>query len=470
MSPRAKPEASSSTTDASGLAPWIGAATLAALFSIGALANAQTVTLTPQEMKAQAMAAATAGQHRMALALLEALLHRDPKDFGAWLLSSRLWRDQGRTDLALTAARRASELADTDAEKFQSSLLVAQALATAERRTEAQLWLRWAAEQAPNEQARAVAMRDFRYVQSRNPLSIELTFDIAPTSNVNNGSSQDVVTLFGLPFALSGAAQALSGTRIAGGTELTWRLDASETRQSHLSLALFHQTYVLSDDAKARAPGTTGSDFAYTSAALTYQQQLSLGEGRGLWGWSLGAGRNWYGGTPLADYVSAGIDRTFRVGRADTLTLGAAVEYQDRLDGSNAWANAVEVTASYIHKTPARNQLRLDFGVEDSTSNDPSLDYTAWSVAAQYRLGKPVMNGVVTLVGGLEWRDFPVSPYTTTGREDLSARLGAEFLFYKVDYWGFAPVLTIEQNTRASDVDLYDSDTLSVKLGVRSVF
>lgn len=470
MSRRAKPEGSSSIARPAGACIRPLAALVLCTLGMASPAAAQTVTLSPQELKTQAMGAAAAGQHRMALAMLEALLKRDPNDFGAWLLSSRLWRDLGETDLALTAARRASELAGTEAQKFQSSLLVAQSLATAERRTEAQLWLRWAAQQAPNDRARAVAMRDFRYVRSRNPLSIQLTFDIAPTSNVNNGSSQDVVTLFGLPFVLSGAAQALSGTRIAGGTELTWQLEATETRQTDLSLALFHQTYVLSDAAKAQAPGATGSDFAYTSTALTYRQKLSLGDGRGLWGWSLGAGRNWYGGAPLSDYATAGLDRTFRVGKADTLTLGGSLQYQQRLDGSNAWANAIKLNASYVHKTPGRDQLRLDLGIEDSTSNDPNLDYTAWSVAAQYRLGEPVMNSVVTFVGGLEWRDFPVSPYTATGREDLSARLGVELLFHNVDYWGFAPVLTLEQNTRASDVDLYDSETFSVKLGVRSVF
>jgi hypothetical protein len=114
--------------------------------------------------------------------------------------------------------------------------------------------------------------------------------------------------------------------------------------------------------------------------------------------------------------------------------------------------------------------VRLDFAIETSSSNDSSLEYTAYSLAAQYQLGKPVMDTIVTFSGGVEWRDFPVSPYKAGGRADLSGRLGVELLFPKVDYWGFAPVLTMEQSLRHSDVDLYDSDTISVKLGIRSVF
>jgi hypothetical protein len=421
-------------------------------------------------MKARAVAAVQAGQKRMALALVEALLQRDAADFGTWLLASRLRRDMGDADGALQAARMASKLAKTDTQAYQSSMLVAQALSTAGRRTEAQLWLRWAAEQAPDARAKATALRDFRYVRSRNPLSIRLNIDVAPSSNINNGSSQDIVTLFGLPFQLSGAAQALSGTRIAGGAELKWRFDGTAARQSEAVLSTFHQSYVMSEEAKQQAPTASGSDFAYSSVALTFRQKLAPEPGRGYWTWELGGGRSWYGGSPYTDFVTAGLERTFRLGRSATLSLGGDVEVQNRLDGSNFWSEAVTLDAALFRRLPSRSQVRLDFAIETSSSNDSSLEYTAYSLAAQYQLGKPVMDTIVTFSGGVEWRDFPVSPYKAGGRADLSGRLGVELLFPKVDYWGFAPVLTMEQSLRHSDVDLYDSDTISVKLGIRSVF
>jgi hypothetical protein len=433
-------------------------------------AKAETVTLTPEALRAQAMAAAQAGQTDLALAYVEALLRRDPTDVAAHLIGSRARRDAGDTAGALAAARAASKYAKTDNEKFTSSLLVAQALATSGRRSEAQLWLRWAAQQAPDDRTRAVAMRDFRYVRSRNRLRVNLTFDVAPSSNVNNGSSEDIVTLFGLPFALSGAAQALSGTRYAGGAELTWRLAVTERQQSHAVMSLFHQTYSLSSEAKAQAPGAEGSDFAYSSAQFGFRQKLSAGEGRGLWGWDVTLGRNWYGGGPLADFGEVGVERTLRVGERATLTFGGDVAYQQRLDGSDDWARAVTLDAAWSRRNGRGDQLRLDVAVEDSTSNDFGLDFTAWSVGAQYRLGKPVMNSVVTFSAGVELRDFPVTPYKAGGREDLSGRLGLELFFPKADYWGFAPVVSLQGSFRESDVDLYDNETISVGIGIRSAF
>lgn len=269
-----------------------------------------------------------------------------PGDFTAHIVASRSYRDLGQADAALAEALTASKLASNDAERFTSSLLVAQALSTAERRFEAQLWLRWAANQAPNERARAVAMRDFRYVRSRNPVKLDFSFNVAPSNNINNGSSADLVTIFGLPAVLSGDAKALSGTRISTGAELTWRFPATERKRARAALSFYHQTHILSDEAQVQAPLAEDEDFDYTSLTASYRQDLNFGAGTGLWGWKVSAGRSWYGGDPLSDFVALGLDRTIALEGVGNLTVATGIQHQVYVDGSGVDATAVSLSAA----------------------------------------------------------------------------------------------------------------------------
>lgn len=117
------------------------AAILGTGMATGALAS--PLQLTPEQLRAHALVVAASGHREEALAMIAALLLRDPEDFAAHLISSRIKRDMGDTDGALVEARTASMLAKNQTQKYSASMLVAQALATAGRRTEAQLWLRW---------------------------------------------------------------------------------------------------------------------------------------------------------------------------------------------------------------------------------------------------------------------------------------------------------------------------------------
>lgn len=93
-SPPAKPAASSSTAEVARRAIRI-ACLLAGLWLCGS-AGAQTIILTPDQMRAQAMIASQDGRDDVAAAMVQALLRRDPDDFTAHL-SPRASRATGAT-------------------------------------------------------------------------------------------------------------------------------------------------------------------------------------------------------------------------------------------------------------------------------------------------------------------------------------------------------------------------------------
>ncbi len=431
--------------------------------------RSETMVLTSAELRTQAILAAGEGRIDAALYMARALLSRMPRDVAANLVLSAALRDMGDWAGARDAARVAWQAADNDADRYRAALLTSQALASMGRRTEAQLWLRRAAELAPNETAYAVARRDFNYVRSRNPLSVDLSFSVAPSSNINNGSTADIVWLFGFPFTLSGASKALSGLRVAGGAELTWRFPPSATTKNEATLSFYHQTYVMSPEAKAIAPTSTGSDFAYSSLAATFRQEAAEAPGWGLFGWDITVGRDWYGGAVLSDFIRYGNDMTRQTDAGNKLVFGSEIEMQFR-PGTGDTAASLLLESDF--ERPLEGGARLGYGLSAkfSESGDSSLDFTSVSAEASYRPAQTIWNANVTVSAGAEWRRYTYSPYKTGGREDISASLGVELLFAEQEHFGFAPTVSLVQSVQFSDVDLYDSRATAIQVGFKSLF
>ena len=426
--------------------------------------------LSPDDMRGFALGALVDGRADIALSAAEALLRRDPADPDALLIRARALADAGRLDTADTAARAAWGAADTPARRYRAALLRAQILSRRGARTRSQIWLRRAVDLAPDARSRAAAVRDYRYVRSRNPLRFALDLDVAPTSNVNNGSSRDVAVLFGLPFELIGASRALSGLRLAAGGQVEWRGQAADGHQDRYDLSLFHQTFRLSDEARRIAPDARGSDFAYTSVRGGWQRLLSAGPGRGLVSLSASAGQGWYGGDPFARSARAGLGFTRAVGDDGALlrlNLDGTVER--RLTGSDPLVRKVLATAALSRPAgPGRITAELSLGRDASRAAE--LDFAEAAAALRYELGRPVLGTRMSVTASMGLRDFDASPYRAGGRRDIDRALGVDLFAPSIERYGFTPVLTIEGRWRSSNVDLYDSRALGLRLGVRSAF
>ncbi|MFP7571938.1 hypothetical protein [Marivita sp. S2033] len=344
-------------------------------------------------------------------------------------------------------------------------------MSSAGRRTSAQLWLRRAIQLAPNDALKDRAAQDLRYVRAQNPWSTSYTFSIAPSSNINNGSRNETSELFDLPFEfeLGGEARALSGVEFLTGLRTQYRVVSNSRKRTDLLLGLSHRTYTLSDEAKKIAPDVDGSDFATSSIYVGLQENYALSSGKAQLGWDFGIGRTWYGGDPLFDYTRIGASFRRAAGPRGLLDLSLRREGQD---GQNGRDDATIWTARVGYGMALGNgdRLLLSLGGTDSRSDGDYLDYTQREIAARYSLAKPV--GPAQLDFGLSYSDkrHDESSLTSDGRQEHSVQATVTAALPELDFYGFIPTLTFNAERTEANIDLYETETYGVQLGIRSAF
>ncbi len=446
-------------------------ATLALVLSCAGPAVSQRVEVTPDALRDQAALAAATGMSRRALSYSDALLNRDPQDIGALLIRAQAARDMGRYARSRKAARRAWGLAETDRQRYAAALAMAQAQSSGGRRTAAQWWLRRAVQNAPDDTARARAVRDFRYVRSRNPWAADFSFSIAPRSNVNNGSARSTTQLFDLPFEfqLDGSAQALSGIEVTAGANLRYRLDESRTHRSDLLFRLHHRTYALSDAAKAQAPGVSGSDFAFSSASIGVVHETrpdNRGAPRQFHGI---IGRTSYAGDPYMQFVQLGATQHFGLSPRMGADFSLGVEAQQGLSrGSDA--RSVQLGAGLTRMLAGEHRLRLSVDGRVNRSDSANLDFDKLAVSARLKLARPVLWMQLSMGLSGSVKDHDRSPLSANGRHDEELAIEVTAGFPSVDYYGFIPSATVRAARTRSDIGLYDTNELGVEIGIRSAF
>lgn len=441
-----------------------------ALVLVAAQASAQAV-LSPGQMRDLAGQAVLQGQSGLAFDLSGALIERDANDLGAHLIRSRAARNLGRNDDALSHARRAWALAETEDARYAAALAMAQALSSSGRRTAAQLWLRRAAQIAPNEALKARAAEDFRYVRRQNPWSTALRFSIAPSSNINNGSRNETSELFGLPFefSLEGEARALSGVEISTGVSTRYRLVNSDRKRTDLLFGLSHRTYVLSDDAKDIAPDAKGSEFATSSVFVGLQEDYALSGGKARLGWDMRLGRTWYGGDPLMSYNRLGASYRRATGETGMLSLSLNREGQSGEDG-RADATIWSAQLGYGMSLPGGDTLSLSTSFLTSESDADYLYYDQRAISARYGLAEAI--GPAFLVFGLTLSDkrHDGTGVASQKRHEKTAKASVTAILRDVEYYGFMPTITLNAERTDANIDLYETENFGIELGIRSAF
>lgn len=446
-----------------------------ALTLAGTLAGtpAKANTLTPGEMRREAAQALGARHPAKALALADALLSRDPKDVDALLLRARASRDLGRNALALDSARAAWLQADTERRKYAAALVMAQALASNERRSMAQFWLRRAAQLAPSDVQRAATIRDFNYVRQRNPLSVQLNFAVAPSSNINNGSTKDStqILLGAIPIEvpITGAARALSGTEAAGTIAASYRLRETRHSQTNLLVDLGHRAYRLSPSARAAAPGVTGADFAFSELTAGIEHWMTPEGHNAPVRLKLGLGRNWYGGAPYMNHLSAEAVKMMPVSSRHMLSLGVSANVNEVI-GTAVSARQLGLSLGSAQRLATGSKLSLGLGATFSDSNVPARDFTEIFLQGRLALAKPIAGVSLEIGADMRHRTHAVSRYSATGLDKTTLGADLTLLFPKFDYYGFMPTMTLRATATESNVGLFETRALGLGFGVRSAF
>ncbi|MBE1284357.1 MAG: DUF560 domain-containing protein [Rhodobacteraceae bacterium] len=448
-----------------------GAVTLCLVVGLSALAEEKKVTLSPDELREAAALALRAGDAPRAYAFSEALLQRDETDRTALLIHSRSARDLGRYHVAKASARSAWKLAETDEQKFSSSMVMAQALSSDGKRTYAQLWLRRAAHHAPNEQMSQIAARDFRYVRARNPWLTQLNFSVTPDSNINNGSAERSSFLYRGPWVRetvhSGTARPLSGVEYSLGVNTRYRFAETGTRAHDLTFYGQYRTYTLSSEAKAQAPSATGSDFAFGEYMLGYAHKGINLDRRGEYRLSGRVGQNWYGGDEYSRFFRLSGGQFFRLKEGRSVRVRVSGE---RLFGvTRSDADTVRTDFSYSFPLPTGAAVWTNLTLAKSDSTVEIDDYQAVGLQAQVELAKPVF-GATALIGlSAQDKRYDASVFGPPRQEETVAA-SFTLIFRQIDYYGFNPTMRISGSNTDSNINRYKAKRFGVNFGIQSAF
>ena len=442
------------------------------LLCLWTLPVAAQTALSPAEARTLAVLLADDGQEEEAAALAAALLDRDPADATAWIVLSRVRRAAGDVEGAFEAARRAGTHAASGEERFAAAMERAAAHFALNRGLMAQFWLRQAVQTAPSPDHRVLAVRSLRAVQQRTPVSMTLGFDVAPTSNVNNGSRADTVTIGGLPFVLSGDARALSGVVATLSGTVRYRFAGLGGRPAEVSLAASMQEVRLSDAARRQAPMARASDYAIDTFQIGVTQIVSAPPDGALIRFDARFGQTWYGGTPLLRFARAGLHADWDLGPRGQGGLSGSVERQLRQDDEarSAWVLQLDATRSWATGHRGGDVI-LGVGVRRVASQSIDTANTAVFASLDYVSGTPVLGPLTVGLGlDVEYRDHAASSFGPDGRRD--SRIGAHLTLGRPDWnlYGFSPTVTFEISRTRSNISLYEASQAGVRLGLVSIF
>lgn len=453
----------------SGLRRHLAALVLAAVLLPGP-GRAEDLVLTPEGMVQAALLLIDRGNPEQALKFAKALLLRDPKDKTALILKSRAERDLGEFRAAVLSGRQAWRLSVTDPERHAAALVVAQGLASGDRRLAAQFWLRRAVEYAPDAQARSEAARDLRYVRARSRLALRLDLDVRPSSNVNGGSSARILEFQGIPMILSPDARALAGWRGQIGLTGSYGLAESPTAKTDLRFGLVQRRVVLSGAAQAAAPMARAADYAFAALEVGVDQAWKLNMPGGEATVAATFGQNRYGGVDMSRYgrLELGVSRALGSATAGRLALSA--ERQMRLDNASRSATVLGLSVGVAQKLGNGDRLNLTMELRRSQSEATDIDHRAKSLTLGWTKAEAVLGTGVSASLGVTDADYDLSRFTSNGRHDLTVEAQLDLAFERMDYMGFIPVMSIEAENTRSNVALNQSQSVGVGFSIRSSF
>jgi len=410
------------------------------------------------------------GNPALAATIAEALLAQQPSDYQMQVLLALASSQLGDHSKANAAARQAFRIAKTDSQKLEAARLAANTRFRAGQFSRAELWLRRASNFADSPDRKRAVVADFQAVRKENPLTTRLSFSLSPSSNINGGSSEEILYIGDFAFYLSPDSLALSGFEFSADVNLNYRISQSKAQISDVGLRMFGRTYALSTEAAASVPGITGSDYALVGAELSFNHRRQVFENLGASGISVLAGQNWYGGDPLWRYYRLSLSQDFPINADSAVTLRGFVEQETALTDSNSDTNLYDLDATYGRRLGNSDVMRISLGGRLADAKADDSDYKSLRGTLSYSFDQPIFDTRLSLSLGLASKDYNSFSLSLDGRRDRSVSLGATAVFDRISYLGFSPSLTVSATSTQSNVSRYSTDQLSARFAIQSNF
>ncbi len=420
------------------------------------------------EVRRAAASAMVAGRPEDALLLAEAVLLGAPEDVPALFIRARALRDLDRESEAMQASRDAWQAARRPRDRFYAAMMMAQTRSFAGNNGLAQLWLRRAAQLAPEEDLRELAVRDFRDVRRMTPWRLALDFYAQPSDNLNDASEDVAVSPSGWTPQV---APPLAGERYGGSVQLRYTLPLAARRRLHLG-GFVGGSFVRIAPSDRDTPGADAADYSQFFLGSTTTYETLSADGAQINRSGLTLLRHWQGGVPLADI--ARLDLSVHRAVTPKLRFGVNLGLEDvsRKDSSTGdsqrRALGLEITQRFEH-----GALTLDLGVGETKSAAYNVGRTDGEVRLSYALAEPVrgmLPSVALEYGAFNYDEPWIADPTGPDRRDSQWALGLDVVLPDLDYYGFAPQIGLSFTDRKSNYTLYESRSTDLRLGLKSVF
>ena len=292
-------------------------------------------------------------------------------------------------------------------------------------------------------------------IRARRAWRFNLTFAIAPDSNINSATDKERVDLFGLPFQLDGSARARSGTGVIAAADASVRLLRDSKTPLYLAGYGRMVRYPDHDFDDIYFGGEAGPEFRVSGGRLRVAAT-------GL--------ERWYGGHPLVTSLGGRLNY-------DKIIAGKWALEASLAARNNAYARRSDVDGWDVEAALSANRAlsasALGFGfasVQRSIASDPGQ--SNW----QGRIGGGVLKEIgwglrpqLSFEVGRQVNDAPLALFGKTRRD---WRLLASASIYKRDWnvAGFAPSLRVSYTRNVSTISLYDQKRLRAEFGITKAF
>ena len=443
--------------------------------------QAQTVSLSPAQVRNLAATALQNNDPRPAAIATDALLERFPDDPIALNLRTQAAILLGDYAGAVSYGKRAFFNSVTSDQRFHAARLIALAHAEQRQDSRAQLWLRAARQFAPTDRAAAAVAQDYQALSQRNPLSVNLRFGITPSTNINSGSANSETDLFNFRdsngnlvlFDLSEDAQALSGWEYAASLNLRYRVRTDQRSATFLDFGLSGQTYTLTERSQDRIDESEtdvkGSDFSNATLNFGVTHRFVLAPDANVTEAALSFAKTWSGGDPNRYFLTASASHEFSLTDNSSFTLSGYSQRQERIETGDQVA-VLDIAGTYSMAIESVGSLSVGVGVRNSAAEDKDEDFDS----IRYQIGfapEAAFNGVnFGFNFSYEEREFDLVRLVGGPRSDTIKTFGMRAVFSDVEYFGFRPVLTAEHTQQDSSSLLFDRDYTEFGFDIVSSF
>jgi hypothetical protein len=410
---------------------------------VGGLAPARAQHTVTVNAIAFAEAAIAKGDYALARKVLDVLVAEHPADVESNFLLGEIDLQQGRLDAAI--ARFRGILIEHPA-LYRVRLDYALALFRAHEDDNAEYNFQLALDAALPEAVRANVMGYLHAIRARRRYQFSVAASLAPDSNINAGTGQNEITLFGLPFTPSDTIKKKSGVGATVSLSGEYRYPLSEDLRWRSNATLWRAEY----------PGGRFDDMILRTEM---GPQLLLPD------WDLSAlgvyTQRWYGndpfdngGGPRIEAAYHGFQRWRLEGDAETFENG---DYFD----ANFYPNF------YL---PPTALLRPIFGFIRQSTLDPAYANTGYRLGLGYH--QEFAHGITVELQGevfLSYYDAVNTLFSTTRRDQT---LQLQSSIYRRDWilFGFNPVLTVTFTRNASNQALFAYRRYQFGLGFTKEF